>query len=63
MVARLALQTKESRDGVKVVAIDPAAPCASGIRRALSSCCIAWPTEPRELPAVEVNPAASPERY
>jgi len=33
--AWLALQTKEFRDGVKVVAIDPSAPYASGIRRAL----------------------------
>jgi transposase len=33
--AWLALQTKEFRDGVTVVAIDPSAPYASGIRRAL----------------------------
>jgi len=33
--AWLALQTKEFRDGVTVVAIDPSAPHASGIRRAL----------------------------
>jgi len=33
--AWLSLQTKEFRDGVKVVAIDPSAPYASGIRRAL----------------------------
>ena len=33
--AWLALQTKEFRDGVTVVAIDPCAPYASGIRRAL----------------------------
>ena len=33
--AWLALQTKEFRDGVKVVAIDPSAPYASGIRRVL----------------------------
>ena len=31
----MALQTKEFRDGVAVVAIDPSAPYASGIRRAL----------------------------
>jgi transposase len=33
--AWLALQSKEFRDGVTVVAIDPSAPYASGIRRAL----------------------------
>jgi transposase len=33
--AWLALQTKDFRDGVTVVAIDPSAPYASGIRRAL----------------------------
>jgi hypothetical protein len=33
--AWLALQTKEFRDGVTVVAIDPSVPYASGIRRAL----------------------------
>ena len=35
MEALLSLQTKEFRDGVAVVAIDPSAPYASGIRRAL----------------------------
>jgi len=33
--AWMSLQTKEFRDGVKVVAIDPSAPYASGIRRVL----------------------------
>lgn len=35
MEAWPSLQTKEFRDGVKVVAIDPSAPYASGIRRVL----------------------------
>src|SRR5665647_3137705 len=33
--AWMSLQSKEFRDGVEVVAIDPSAPYASGIRRAL----------------------------
>ena len=35
MTTWLGLQTQEFRDGIKVVAIDPSAPYAAGIRRAL----------------------------